>query len=640
MGMGRQEVLSLKVLSLKWTRCLLTLLALVGFLLLPKSVTAHALLTRSLPAAGTAVANSPATVEMWFSEPLEAAFSSSRVVDTQGKEIVTGGTIVDASDPKHMTLHLNRLSPGVYTIVYRSLSQADGHEWIGSFPLTILNADGTQPTGMQAGEALQTPETALLPSPLKVTSRWLSLLGAILLVGLLLVRRIASGLFEPADDSADNLQKAADKAQIKAALQHSSRRGSAVSLAALLAGSLLQLAVMQQTFAGNGVLRELLLRTYAGNLLATRFMLVLLLLATLSLLRSYRVQQVLCLLISVAILTTFPLVSHAAAVTGSGWAILVDFVHLAAAALWLGGLVLLALLLWQLRSQITPSILRSLHPLIERFSALATVSIFVLVCSGVFSTLVQLRPLSLLWSSQYGWVLLGKLLLMAVALVIALGNRRWLSRPQGATQPQDSSQLFPRQLWSETFVGLALLVAVAVLVQTPPPQQPTPLPSQSYYETILTADDLNIHLQILPNQVGNNQYVAHLYPANSSDAGIGAGIGEVQLVRISFAHESGELGQASLDLTSQGNGLFRGEGAYLNRAGAWDVSIYVRRRGMDDLLTKTRVEVPAPGAEVAAIRSPWQNPLPAQPAGLLVAGVLTCLLMALLIWRQVKPAKR
>ncbi len=114
----------------------------------------------------------------------------------------------------------------------------------------------------------------------------------------------------------------------------------------------------------------------------------------------------------------------------------------------------------------------------------------------------------------------------------------------------------------------------------------------------------------------------------------------MQLVRISFAHESGELGQASLDLTSQGNGLFRGEGAYLNRAGAWDVSIYVRRRGMDDLLTKTRVEVPAPGAEVAAIRSPWQNPLPAQPAGLLVAGVLTCLLVALLIWRQVQPAKR
>jgi putative copper export protein len=67
-------------------------------------------------------------------------------------------------------------------------------------------------------------------------------------------------------------------------------------------------------------------------------------------------------LIGALILATFSVGSHAAAVSGRGWAILGDWLHLVAAAVWLGGLVLLALLLWQWRPIAEPVIWHVEHP--------------------------------------------------------------------------------------------------------------------------------------------------------------------------------------------------------------------------------------------------------------------------------------
>jgi len=113
-------------------------------------------------------------------------------------------------------------------------------------------------------------------------------------------------------------------------------------------------------------------------------------------------------------------------------------------------------------------------------------------------------------------------------------------------------------------IGAGVMLVVAILVQTlVPPTQATaaPIGSNSIFNALLTADDLAIHLQISPNQVGNNQYVTHLDHAD------GSSIGEVQLVRLLFVHQTADLGQSSLDLAPLTGGSFSGEGAYLNRAG-------------------------------------------------------------------------
>ena len=72
----------------------------VASLLVTGNALAHALLLRSLPVANSELPQPPEKIEMWFSEPLEADFSSARLLTTSGEE-----TRIDAAelDPKPQT---------------------------------------------------------------------------------------------------------------------------------------------------------------------------------------------------------------------------------------------------------------------------------------------------------------------------------------------------------------------------------------------------------------------------------------------------------------------------------------------------------------------------------------------------------
>jgi copper transport protein len=605
-------------------------LALVGLcaliaLLWGRPAQAHALLVRSAPAAGAEVVLAPVTVDLWFSEPLEPAFSYAYLVDAAGNKFGEGATTVDPADAHHLTLTLaptTTVPPGIYTVLYHTLSQADGHEWLGSFPLTVLNPDGSRPTGDPATAAtFDGAQQGDLPAPLKAASRWFSLMGALLLTGVLAFQAIA-GRQPAADDG------------LLAGLDRLARLLLVVGIGAVFIGGWLQV-LGQMTLLGepdsrgvaSGATLNLYFQTRAGRFLVARQLvaaglLFLTIVAAGLPAKAWDVVRWLMFLLSVGLLATFALGSHAAAVAGSGWAILGDFIHLTAAALWLGGLIALALLLWQWYQQPAVDLLR-LRQIVRRFSRLATLAVFVLVVTGLFSTLVQLPTLADLWRTTYGQLLLLKIALVLTALGLAWFNHRFVQMDGAApTDPR-----FARRVWREAAVGVGIMIVVALLVQTPPPPAllTTPPPATRLFETILQADGLTIHLQISPNQVGDNRYITHLYHAD------GTPIGDVQLVRLTFSHQTAALGQASLDLTAQGADFFAGAGAYQNRAGPWEVALYVRRRGLDDLLATTTVEVPPPVA--SAPRDPWQNPIVALPAELVLGGLVGAFLVVPLIWR-------
>lgn len=590
---------------------------------------AHALLVRSSPVAGAELALAPATIDLWFSEPLEAQFSYAYLVDAEGNELGRNASVVDAADSLHLTLTPPVLSPGIYTVVYRTLSQSDGHEWLGSFPLTVLNPDGSRPSGVAIGAAADNPRGAL-PPPLKVASRWCSLVGAMTLAGVLIFRRfvIGSNLAPPTETPASSFSS-----DLAATFDRSIGIALILGMGAVFIGGWLQvmaqLVTLGEAAGRSGATLDLFFQTRAGALIVARQLLVgaLLLLTMLTTSLPARVQGAMqwgALALTCALLATFAVGSHAAAVAGRGWAILGDFVHLSAAAVWLGGLGLLAVVLWQRRQQpVAEAVL--LRRVVGRFSAVATLAVFVLLWTGLFSTLVQLQTWATLWRTAYGWLLLLKVGLVLATLAIALRNHRLVRRPSTAWPATDWTDqhypLFARQVWGESVLGFGLMVIVAVLVQTPVPQ---PAPA-TRFATILQADDLTIHLQIAPNQVGDNQYVVHLYHDD------GSSIGAVQLVRLSFVHQTAALGQATLDLVAQGGDFFAATGAYQNQAGPWDISIYVRRRGLDDLLTTATVTVPPVVAKPT--RDPWQNPLATVPAAVVIVAALAALGLTPLLWR-------
>jgi copper transport protein len=661
-----------------------SVLALLATCILAGSVVAHALLVRSTPEANAELAQAPATIEMWFSEPLESGLSTARVLDSSGRKIPTGAALVDPSDHMHMTLPLGELKPGIYTVAYKTLSQVDGHEWFGSFPFTLLNPDGSRPLGTAASVDGETRSET--PTPAQVASRWLSLLGSILFLGAPLFQRVvvvrkpsrtpeslafeqrcaalvvkAIGVAAVAVVAGSWLLAAIQATQLEniallPRLIYGTRVGAlALARQALVVAGLLVALWLTQAWPLRGRLRNM----FVVAAVAEAILLLLVLLsalqgeATLAIItlpaigivagltlrarrRSHaaasRLWEGLLFLGLVALLTVSS-GSHAGAVRGSFWAVLGDYVHLLAAAAWIGGLLLLPILVLQVRRSPETRDRRALWSFVPRYSYLASFAVFLLIVTGVFNSLVEFPSVSSLFTTAYGRALIIKLLLMALVLGIAFLNNRLVHRR--SNRPRNDAELlrFNRQVGLEAMVSLALMFSVAVFVQTQPPGSlaaATPFQPDLPFNDIVPADDLNVHVQVTPNRPGENRFWVHLYHTDGSP------IGEVQLVRLVFNYRDAELGQANADLNPLGQDTFGLEGTYVNQSGLWDVSVYVRRRGMDDALADLRLDVPAPreATTTEPASDPLQNPIPALPIDGLLGGMLIVVGVIPLIWHQ------
>ena len=80
-------------------------------------VFAHALLVRSIPEANAVLQQSPAQVELFFSEPAEPELSSITVYDSNNLVVDAGDVRVDPNDPKRMTVSIRSLSDAVQLIL-------------------------------------------------------------------------------------------------------------------------------------------------------------------------------------------------------------------------------------------------------------------------------------------------------------------------------------------------------------------------------------------------------------------------------------------------------------------------------------------------------------------------------------------
>ena len=87
------------------------------------------------PAPDTTV-SAPKHVSIEFSEALDPKFSSLHLASESGKAIDKTPSAVSADDPKHMTLNLPALSPGVYVVHWVSVA-TDGHRLEGSYKFTV-----------------------------------------------------------------------------------------------------------------------------------------------------------------------------------------------------------------------------------------------------------------------------------------------------------------------------------------------------------------------------------------------------------------------------------------------------------------------------------------------------------------------
>jgi copper transport protein len=171
------------------------------------------------------------------------------------------------------------------------------------------------------------------------------------------------------------------------------------------------------------------------------------------------------LLLALGFASGLSLSGHDAVDPGSTkWSELADYVHLSAASLWLGGLVALAVCVWPAGGDLRREVF-------VRFSRLATVLIALVLAAGTYLAIVRLPHLHDLWTQGYGQVLLVKLSLVALVLVWGAVHH-FVVRPHLAGAGDGFLARVGRSLWGEMTVGIAVLLAAAILTDSKPPPQP------------------------------------------------------------------------------------------------------------------------------------------------------------------------
>lgn len=108
----------------------------VGLALLPMAALAHAHLDHASPAVGSAVAQPPKEVSLWFTEALEAKFSTIEVHDAQGRPAQAGPATLARDNTAQLRVPLKPLSPGTYRVIWRVLS-VDTHRTRGDFTFHV-----------------------------------------------------------------------------------------------------------------------------------------------------------------------------------------------------------------------------------------------------------------------------------------------------------------------------------------------------------------------------------------------------------------------------------------------------------------------------------------------------------------------
>lgn len=409
-------------------------------LIVPAAAWAHATLKAESPGFAQELAVSPARVELHFDQFVQ--FPVIEVFDTAGRnyagQAVAKGLTVAAP--------VRRLPRGDYTVRWHALS-ADGHVVSGvwTFGVRVRALPPTQAYGASG------------PTRTEHAVRWLYFLSFAALIGSLGLRLVC-------------LRGLALPPVVEKRLTLVSAIGVVGAIEVGIVAFCLRCEDVLQLPFGTylyGDLTPMADGTRFGKafiVMTLGFAIVSALLFLAWLLERDRLL-VPALVISLALVSGLSLSGHDAVDPGStAKTEIADWAHLSAASLWLGGLGSLAVCVWP----VAPALRRQAF---VRFSRFATVLVGIVLVAGTYLAIVRVPHLRDLWTQGYGEVLLAKICLVAAAVGWGAGHH-FLVRPRLAGAGAGFMTRLGRSLAGESLLGVAVLLAAAVLVDSKPPPRP------------------------------------------------------------------------------------------------------------------------------------------------------------------------
>jgi len=578
------------------------------------SAEAHGVLVQSRPEGGAVLASAPAEVLLWFNEEIEINFSRAQLINVKGERFDTDDFHIhkDPSNPGLTTLY-DKMPDGTYTLVWDVLSAIDGHRTKGAFAF-FVGPPGEAPA---PGSQIPTPDLGAGSGPpdwLDAVTRWFNFAGMAALIGatlfpFLVLGRGFAGLSRTTEGGVESPNADGEEVAARAL-----RAAVIVSIIALLVAALASVWLQVWSAGGSltmtGVLSDVIFDSRFGETWIARAGIVALAAACAvmlprrdsrpweqSILHRTNTRWLLLVALAVALPATTSLGSHAAANSGSPVAPLVDWVHLVAGGVWVGGLVQLVIVVLAVLPRLED---RSvfLGPLIRRFSLIAAVSVAVIVGTGVLQSIERLGGLGELVDSTYGSTLLVKVLVLLPLLAFGAFNLlvsgpRFVSLARGGAARAASGlseKRFRFAVSAELLLATGVLAATAVLTITPPPapaagSDASLFASPDIEVKTAEADDLSVAVWADPGRVGLNDVSVLLRDLDGDERMV-----QRVILRLKYLGES--IGVDEVDATVlHPPSHFVAKTSAFSLPGQWEVEVIVRREGLRDTRTTVSFEV-------------------------------------------------
>ncbi|MFK4332690.1 MULTISPECIES: copper resistance CopC/CopD family protein [Bacillus] len=527
------------------------LIACVLIILIPKSASAHAYVVKSNPAENETLKKAPSVVKIEFDEDIQvSSFNTLFVRDTSGKRVDLKDAHIDKKNKKILEAGLKEnLKNGLYSIQWKAIS-ADGHPIQGVIPFRIGSAEaGT--------DDIKVEEMGYVPKIDMIMERGILYTSFSLFIGVLLFNLI---LYK---GSASQVQSR-------------SKKIIWISLFGIFISLLFNLPLQAKINADVSwleafdpiLLKETLQLSVFGYVWITQMALI----STLMIvtyfavkrekLSSFKVWSIpILLFIGLLVMKAFN--SHAYGLKFKEIAVVMDFLHLFAASLWMGGLSSIVLLLRKEDDKWT-----MYWDAIKRFSPWATGAVIVILLTGLFNSTFFIPTIHSLFDTKYGLALLAKILLF-----VCMGILGIIHYVKGRMRAQ---QRLGATVKVEFIIGIIVFVIVAFMTNVQTPPMP---PTGPFTESKQLDNGYELTLHVSPNKVGQNTFHITLQDEN------GQPVTDMEQIVLTTQSLDMNMGKGSFKVSAVSPGEYEAEGMYINMTGNWNIQVHGLTKSLDSFDT-------------------------------------------------------
>jgi copper transport protein len=546
-------------------------------LALPSAASAHAYLIKAVPTASGVLNAPPPNVQLTYDEAVEPRFAIISVTDAAGRQETTGPPRRSAGNPDTLVVPVRpHLREGWYLIYWRAIS-VDGHPVQGAFTYAVGPSPGPAPQ-------FQVPSvSATAKTPELLITRWLMFVSVMASIGLFALRMLVA---RPAVRQLDGVRL----------------RAITVAFAIASVLGLITIPVYLDFSVANDTLRSVfdvgtlvpLFRVTAFGRALVDFELCFALFCVAAWIavwvdRPARERRSIAELTAItgaflagaAALIVPGAAGHAAQTSPRGLTLVLDWLHLLAGSVWLGGLVGL-LVLWAAAPE--GRRVAALSVVVPRFSNVALVSVIVLAGAGIGESVEHMPTVNALWETGFGVAILVKAGLLCLAMLIASGNllRSKPSLIAARTRPElgePAARLLRGLVSGEVIVVGGVVFAAALLSSLAPPPPAFALQNSALAQVgpgrvarTVSHDGYQLQVLVSPNKAAApDSFTLRITKGGKPVRGVA--------VSLTFNHTEMQMPQQEYRLTETEPGVYTRAAPALVMVGKWALTFQVTPKG-------------------------------------------------------------